>query len=233
MSTDFQLSLILSSLGFIGYFFSMNSEGLFKKFNPNHIGVIEGSSAWVVFQRFCGVFFLGVLPLITVILFFNSSLVELGVNTKNMLPTLGYTLGLLIVVIFMNSRNGGTKDNLVFYPQIRTFPWTKSTFFTNSWSWIAYLIAYEFLFRGILFFGTVNYIGLTEAIILNAAIYALVHIPKGIKETLGAIPLGVVLCIISYQCGNMWTALLVHIGLALSNDYFSHKAQVKLLNESK
>jgi membrane protease YdiL (CAAX protease family) len=233
MSTDFILSVILSSLGFIGYYFSMNSEGLFKRFYPDHNGVVKGTDTWVVYQRICGVAFLGIIPALIVILFFNSSFYELGINFKNPLLTFGCTIGLLVLVIFMNSKNGGTKENLVVYPQIRSFPWAKKDFITNSWSWIAYLIAYEFLFRGILFFGTVYFIGLTEAVILNAAIYALVHIPKGMKETLGAIPLGIVLCIISYHTGNIWTALLVHVGLALSNDYFSHKAQVRLLNESK
>ena len=231
MTTDFILSIILTSMGFIGYHFSMNSEELYKKLYPSTSP--SNTAKWVTYQRLCGMFFLGLLPMICVLFFFQLSFAELGINGENLGKTALYTLGLCGLLVFMNSQIAGKPDNLTFYPQIRSFPWTPKTFFLNSWGWIGYLVAYEFLFRGVLFFGTLHYIGLTAAVALNACIYALVHIPKGIKETIGAIPLGIVLCLISYDTNNIWTALLVHIALALSNDYFAHKAQVKLLQQGK
>ncbi|MFN8134788.1 MAG: CPBP family intramembrane glutamic endopeptidase [Bacteroidales bacterium] len=60
---------------------------------------------------------------------------------------------------------------------------------------------------------------LWPAIALNTAIYMLVHIPKGIKETLGAIPLGVLLCYLTVQTGSIWIAVMVHIVMALSNEW--------------
>ena len=73
-------------------------------------------------------------------------------------------------------------------------------------------------------FVSVAYLGVWPAIILNVAIYALVHVPKGIKEAVGAIPLGILLCIITLQTGSIIVALAVHIIMALGNEWFSLKA---------
>ena len=110
------------------------------------------------------------------------------------------------------------------YPQIRVKEWDTQLLLLSAFSWIAYLLAYEFMFRGYLLFVSVEYLGVWPAIALNIAIYALVHVPKGIKEAVGALPLGVVLGIITIQTGNIWVAFVVHIVLALSNEWFSLKA---------
>jgi membrane protease YdiL (CAAX protease family) len=59
--------------------------------------------------------------------------------------------------------------------------------------------------------------GLWLAIAINVTLYSATHIPKGLDETLGAIPLGFVLCLLTVMSGNIWISVLVHIGMAWTN----------------
>jgi membrane protease YdiL (CAAX protease family) len=59
------------------------------------------------------------------------------------------------------------------------------------------------------------------AFALNCAIYALAHLYKGPGETFGAIPVGVLLCYLTLVTGNIWTAVILHSLMALSNEWFS------------
>ena len=69
----------------------------------------------------------------------------------------------------------------------------------NLLGWAIYLFGYEFLFRGILLFPLAETVGVWPAIAVNIALYSATHIPKGLDETLGAIPLGLVLCWLTWR----------------------------------
>ena len=42
-------------------------------------------------------------------------------------------------------------------------------------------------------------------------------IPKGFDETIGAVPLGFLLCLLTLMAGNIWIAFLVHVAMAWTN----------------
>jgi membrane protease YdiL (CAAX protease family) len=88
---------------------------------------------------------------------------------------------------------------------------------------MTYLFAYEFLFRGLLLFFCIEELGVVLALIVNIFLYSLVHIPKGRKETIGAIPMGIILCILTIHSGTIWMAFWIHCSLALSNEWLSIK----------
>ena len=79
------------------------------------------------------------------------------------------------------------------------------------------------MFRGFLFFALLEEFDLLTAITINTVIYSMAHLQKDIKESLGAIPMGIVLCWLTYKTGNIWTAIWLHSVLALSNEWFSIK----------
>ena len=87
----------------------------------------------------------------------------------------------------------------------------------NLLGWAIYLFGYEFLFRGILLFPLAETVGVWPAIAVNIALYSATHIPKGLDETLGAIPLGLVLCWLTLASGTIWIAFLVHVAMAWTN----------------
>lgn len=75
-----------------------------------------------------------------------------------------------------------------------------------------------------LLFPLVEVIGLWPAIAVNIAIYSGTHISKGSKETLGAIPFCIALCLICVQTGNIWVAVIVHIVMAYTNTITAFKS---------
>jgi membrane protease YdiL (CAAX protease family) len=107
------------------------------------------------------------------------------------------------------------------YPQIRVKKWTLSLLILSGISWMVYLFAYEYLLRGVFLYSCAEELGIIAAIIINVSIYSLVHLPKGAKETIGAIPMGILLCILTLHFGTIWAAFWIHCSLALSNEWFS------------
>ena len=63
--------------------------------------------------------------------------------------------------------------------------------------------------------------GFAAAMVLNTILYALAHLYKGRMETLGSVPVGVLLCYLTFLTGNIWTAVVIHCLMALSNEWFS------------
>ena len=95
--------------------------------------------------------------------------------------------------------------------------------YLNLLGWFLYLFGYEFLFRGVLLIPVVKALGVWPAIAINVAIYSATHIPKGLDETVGAIPLGLALCLLTLATGTIWIAFLVHVTMAWTNTLTSLK----------
>ena len=113
--------------------------------------------------------------------------------------------------------------NLLNYPQIRAKVWTKKMVFINAVGWFLYLFGYEFLFRGVLLIPLIEPLGMWPAIAINVALYSATHIPKGLDETIGAIPLGFVLCLLTISSGTIWIAFIVHVFMAWTNTFTALK----------
>lgn len=177
----------------------------------------------IVFLRLLGFVLFGFLPVIYLIFIEKINLSLIGIVIKPQLSTLWFTLGLGVLPILVNFFAARKEDNLAMYPQIRKKEWSIALIVLSALSWCTYLLGYEMMFRGYFFFYCLNELGLTNAIIINTSIYALVHVPKGHKEAIGAIPLGIILCLITNYTGTIWAAFWIHCILALSNEWFSLK----------
>ena len=222
-SLEFVSTLISVSVGFILYYFTSKSATI-KNIFISRLGKERTKAGWVLFERLTGVFFFGFIPIILVLVLYKKGLHQFGVQSGELLISFYWILGLMPVIILMSYLNAGKKANLNMYPQIRKSDWNFQLIIASALSWIVYLMAYEFMFRGFLLFISVAYLGVWPAIALNVAIYALVHVPKGATEAIGAIPLGILLCIVTLQTGSIIMALAIHIIMALSNEWFSLKA---------
>ena len=130
-----------------------------------------------------------------------------------------WTLGLSVLVIPLVHFSARKPKNLVNYPQIRAKVWTKKMVYMNALGWFLYLFGYEFLFRGVLLFPLIEPLGVWPAIAVNIALYSATHIPKGLDETIGAIPLGLVLCLLTLSSGTIWIAFFVHVAMAWTNTF--------------
>ena len=143
-----------------------------------------------------------------------------------LLPWIFVLFLLTIIVPYFNVKN--SKRSL--YPQFKLTRWTASYKLLSYVTWTLYLMGYEFMFRGILLFGTIEEIGYYPAVILNVFLYAFVHIPKGKKEVLGCFILGPILCAVAVTTHNILIPTALHVSLCLWNEYFSiRRAEEKMM----
>jgi membrane protease YdiL (CAAX protease family) len=176
----------------------------------------------VLLEKFSGFLLFGIIPVIFMLIS-GKELNKYGLGFDNITSTLLIAFVLSAAIIVANIFFAKSPNNLEMYPQIRVNNWSLGLLFSSALGWILYLLAYEIMFRGVLLFTAFYAWGYWPAIIINVIIYSIVHIPKGKKETFGAIPLGFVLCIICLEYGNFWAAFIIHIAMALSNEWFSIK----------
>lgn len=177
----------------------------------------------ILFNRFLGFFLFGIIPLMVISLSYSLNTAQLGLGFEISGRIAFITAGLVVIPVIVNFFAAQSADNLAMYPQIRTLSWSKPLVFISALSWMMYLLGYETMLRGVLFYSCLQEMSLWSAIMINTSIYALIHIPKGIKETLGSIPMGIILCVLTFYSGTIWPAFLVHCALALSNEWFSMK----------
>lgn len=219
----FLSAIAVTSFGFIAYAWIV-SPG----FTMRILRLKMGMPRQVYIQRFIGATIFGVIPVLIILFSGAKSFEEFGIK-----PPIGatylWTLLLSLMIIPMNYFNAPKPDNLKVYPQIREEDWSFSLLIHSAFSWIIYLIAYKFLFRGFLFYTSLSVLGLWPAIIVNTVIYSLVHYPKGYKEMFGAIPLGIILCYLTYLTGSIWIAVFTHIILALSHEWFSLRSHPDMI----
>lgn len=214
------LTMTMVTAGFSIYHFIAISDKTRAYFYGKY-GEEQGHTKMILFTRYLGAMTIGIVPAIVLVLVSGKSFAHYGLRFQNGLTSLYWIVSIACIVIPMNFFNSRKEKNLAFYPNIRQKVWSKKLVAVNAFSWCAYLFGYEFMFRGLLLFATVPLIGDWPAIVLNVAFYALVHVPKNLAETIGAVPLGILLCLITLATGTIWVAFFVHITLALSNFFFS------------
>ena len=209
----FIIAIVSSTLGYVIYLAITSSEKIVTRFSPDK----NSNARHILFQRFTGVLIFGLLPCIGILSFSGFDFISFKVNKETLL----WILLLSLVILPVNFFNSKTPDNLSQYPQIRKTSWSAGLIGVSALSWIAYLFAYELLFRGFLLFSSLELLGYWPAVILNTGIYSIVHYPKGKKEAFGAVPFGLILCILTINTGSFMLAFLAHVVLALSNEWFS------------
>lgn len=213
------LPIMLALIFFVMYWFTAHSEGIKKRIYAKH-DADTASIKHIFFTKYFGFISMGVIPTIICLIFIPEvSLADYGLTIipETTLFTTVWTVGLCAAVIPLAFISAKKPKNLVNYPQIRAKSWTKKTLFLNLLGWALYLFGYEFLFRGTLLIPLVEPLGVWPAIAINTALYSATHIPKGLDETIGAIPLGIVLCLLTLASGTIWIAFIVHVAMAWTN----------------
>ncbi len=175
-------------------------------------------------QRGAGVVFLGIIPWLFVLRLAPLELRESGPGWNFSSASLLWSLGLSIAVAILNFFEARRPEAWRRAPRIRAENWSLGLFAANALSWAAYLFAFELLFRGFLLFALRTAFGPGPAIVIDTAAYSLVHVPKGLRQSLGAVPFGALLCALTLGTGAIWIAVLSHLALALSHDHFALRA---------
>lgn len=234
--TQFILVLSITILGYLGYYFlafaHKNPLSIFR--NKKDL-MPEKGVAHVLFQKLIGFFLMGILPYIAVLIFLPESPFHYGLIPQVKAANILYTLVPSTILVVLNYFFAGKPENLKQYPQMRIQTWTPKTISLNAFGWAIYLLGYEYLFRGVFFFGILPIVGLYQAIAINTIVYSLAHLSKGPKETLGSIPLGILMCMITFKTGSIWATFLIHVAMAWSNEFFAlyHHPDMHFKKEEK
>jgi membrane protease YdiL (CAAX protease family) len=223
----FSMALLWCIAGFTSYYFLSRNNTCIRWFG-NPVKRLDGQGNQVMLQRLLGLLFLGVFSTLIILLLPGFGLKESGLSFQfQSAPPWWYWL-LIAVIPLLGFFANHHQASLEHYPQIRARLWTPGMVVLNSVSWVPFLIGYEFLFRGFLLHAALELLDPVPAIALNCALYSFAHMYKGPGETLGAIPAGIVLCLITLITGNIWCAVFLHSVMALSNDWFALRAHPEM-----
>jgi uncharacterized protein len=209
----FQLLLIIAAIYLVWYFLH---QLLFHQAFCRPANHMSES----FYNRLSGFVFLGILSY-WIALRIGCTASELGIGfTINTISTSCILVALVAIPLLM-LYIGTTKENLWKNPRIRNRRWTWALVVLSSLSWIIYLFAYEFFFRGFLLFPCINNLGVTWAVIINVLVYSLVHLGQGTPMVISAGLFSLALSLISYHTGSFFTAFIIHVILTLSNEWIS------------
>lgn len=216
------LGTAVALLGFIIYWFMAASDWL-AAYMKNKYGE-EGITTYLpLAQKYLGVIWMGIIPAIVMLSVLDFSLADYYITVGDIGYSVKWTLGLGGALVLMNWFAARRPETLAYYPQVRAKEWTPKLVFHNTLAWVLYLFAYEFLFRGLLLVSCLAVLDPWVAISINIALYSATHIPKGFTESMVTIPFGIGICILTIGSGAIWIAWLVHVAVALSNDYVALK----------
>ncbi len=229
------LPVILAAVAFIIYWFTTLSERI-KKFFYRKYDSNTGSVYHIFFTKIFGFTVMGLIPLLMCLWLIPSfRIADYGITFRadTFLYTILWTAGLCVIVVPVTLVGARKPANLANYPQIRAKIWTRKTIFIAAAGWTLYLLGYETLFRGVLLMPVADQIGIWPAIAVNTALYSATHVPKGLNETIGAIPLGIVLCLVTLFSGTIWIAFIVHLVMAWTNCFASLKYNPEMIYKRK
>jgi len=211
-SMVFTIAILWGVLGFAAYYFLAHRE--------NHSGQVRE----VVSQRGWGVLFMGLATFSIILLIYKENPGAYGLSFSFAMAPPWWIYLAIPIILVASYFQASSPGNLTMYPQIRVKKWSKKIIALSAGSWIAFLVAYEFFFRGFLLFASLTVLDTWPAIALNCALYGFAHFYKGPGETFGAIAIGVILCYMTILTGNIWSAVIIHSFMALSNEWFSLRA---------
>ena len=185
---------------------------------------LRDTIAGVLVKRMAGVVILGGGSALAAWLFLPFDLADLGLTLAIPPSTWLWVGGASVVIVIGCIVTAHKPENFEVYPEMRVPRWGLGPVTANFVSCGLYMFAYEFLFRGFLFFPCLAAMPAVFAIAINVLLYVLAHAPKGPREALGSIPLGVVLCLSAIDTGSIWAAFLIHVIMSQLNDYLAVRA---------
>lgn len=173
-----------------------------------------------VLRKMSGFVLFGLIPAVTAGVFFNFTPADAGLILRDTFRLWPWIAGASMFFILLNIFNSKNIELRMMYPEYRLKEWDLTGLVISTGGWILYLTAYEYLFRGLLLFSCLEAFGLWPAIVINLALYASLHLPKGMKEATAAIPFGALICYLTIESHSIVPAVFIHSLQAISIELF-------------
>ncbi len=191
---------------------------------------IRIESADFLSYKLSGIIFTGVIPFIFFLWILKLSPSRVGFVAGR---TAAYWYILLILILltltvsYYSSKSAKIRARS---PELRLKDWHPKHVILSAGAWVFYLLGYEFLFRGVLWFLCIEAFGFWPALAVNVVLYSLVHLPQGVQMAVGTIPVGIIFCLLSSLTGSFLPAFIIHSFIAVSTEMFSlyHEPEVRL-----
>jgi membrane protease YdiL (CAAX protease family) len=218
--SDLNITIVLfgTLIFFYLYYYSAHSEFLKSKFKKVNSKAYEINL--FLSKKILGFLFLGVFPGILYFSFLDPVFSFYELFNAPFLSSLKIILILVIIIIlivFVSQKSNPQRNSL----QMKITDWNFQLFGIDAFGWGIYLLAYEFLFRGILLFASYHSFGFWPAIAVNVVIYSAIHMINSKEEAIGAIIFGSIAAYFALSQGTILIPVFMHIALSLSSDYFS------------
>ncbi|NOY94895.1 MAG: CPBP family intramembrane metalloprotease [Chlorobi bacterium] len=225
------IAISISLISYYCYFYLTSS----KRLNHYFVSRYPEASFYIkkiLFNKIAGFTFFALIPGIIYSSVWHIDLNQFGVSINKIIENWYWVIGLPLLISLINYFSAKSPDMYYRYPQMRIKNWTVHTFLLSAFGWTIYLIGYEFLFRGILLLSCVEAFGIWPAIAINVSIYSAIHLPNGMKETLGAIPFGLIACLLMLTSGSILIPIIMHISLSVSTEFFTirYNPEMKFIN---
>ena len=219
------LSLSIASVGFIIWFTLSSSLRLPVRYqimydaNPPYVNRI-------IRRRILGFIIYAGIPLF--IIFCTNwvkkpSLADIHIhftwNSEVALYT-GIGAAVMLIISLFSTRSDASLEQ---YPEVRVRFWRRHILIKSALSWLIYIPAIEFFYRGILLQSLNFYVGEATAIIACTALYGLSHYFRRNRLTALSLLWGTGACLIVLQTGSLLPVMIIHLVLALSVEWLSIK----------
>ena len=167
-------------------------------------------------RKTTGFLLLGLIPGIVAWRMYGTGPSEAGLTWAFTSDIWIWVIAAVVFFTLMNLVNSRKEGIYAVYPEMRLKHWGYGDLFLSGSGWVLYLAGYEYLFRGLLLFSCYDAFGLWPAVVINLALYSALHLPKGMKEAIAAIPFGALLCYLTIESQSILAAIVIHAVQAIS-----------------
>jgi membrane protease YdiL (CAAX protease family) len=161
-----------------------------------------------------------VIPVITIILMPGERIRDYYVSFRGFLPHLWVYVGLYLLVLPFVLLVSTQDQFLTTYPFYKYSNQSLGHFLRWEVLYAVQFLSLEFFFRGYMLQGLRHKFGY-GAIFVMIVPYCMVHYPKPLPETIGAILAGIALGTLAMKTRSIWGGVLIHVGVALTMDWLA------------
>jgi membrane protease YdiL (CAAX protease family) len=212
------LSILLTTSAYLLYYFLLHAKDIRNRMlgeEHSYTGYLR--QMW--WQRLSGLLLMGVIPGLVIGWQYPDLLWAMGLTNPGLDSHWPWYLGGMLLMFILSSVGARQSDTQARYPELPFREWTGRLFVINAAGWLLYLAAYEFLFRGILLFGTFLSFGYWPAVAINVSIYAFAHAWKGWPETFGSVIFGILASMATLETGSWWLPFAAHAVTSINTEY--------------
>ncbi len=201
------------------YYYSANSGFLKRLVEERNFNANKELSLFFA-RKFTGFIFLGIIPGIIYFILKYPEPMNFGISFRHFTANITIILFLVVLIIstaYLHQKLNPDFTAVIVKSNLRSF----QVVVFNLFGWAIYLVAYEFLFRGILLFECYYAFGLWPAVVINVAFYSAIHMPEGKDQVIGALIFGTVAGYFALTRGTILIPVFMHLALNISTILFS------------